>query len=50
MPWNGGHKVMNRQAVCEEEKKDYFVGLAYQGKDIVFRFIIEYSSIRDFGP
>ncbi len=27
-----------------------FVGLAYyQGKDIVFRFIIEYSSIRDFG-
>ncbi len=29
----------------------YFVGLAYKGKDIVFRFIIEYSSlIRDFGP
>jgi hypothetical protein len=27
----------------------YFVGLAYQGKDIVFRFIIEYSSLRDFG-
>jgi len=26
------------------------VGLAYQGKDIVFRFIIEYSSLRDFGP
>jgi hypothetical protein len=26
------------------------VGLAYQGKDIVFRSIIEYSSIRDFGP
>jgi hypothetical protein len=26
-------------------------GLAYQGKkDIVFRFIIEYSSSRDFGP
>jgi len=24
--------------------------LAYQGKDIVFRFIIEYSSLRDFGP
>jgi hypothetical protein len=21
-----------------------------QGKDIVFRFIIEYSSLRDFGP
>jgi hypothetical protein len=28
-----------------------FVGLAYyQGKDIVFRFIIKYSSLRDFGP
>jgi len=27
-----------------------FVVLAYQGKDIVFRFIIEYSSLRDFGP
>ncbi len=25
-------------------------GLAYQGKDIVFRFITEYSSLRDFGP
>jgi hypothetical protein len=30
----------------------HFVGLAYyKGKDIVvFRFIIEYSSLRDFGP
>ncbi len=28
-----------------------FVGLAYQGKkDIVFRFIVEYTSSRDFGP
>jgi hypothetical protein len=27
-----------------------FIGLAYQGEDIVFRFIIEYSSLRDFGP
>jgi hypothetical protein len=27
-----------------------FVNLAYQGKDIVFRSIIEYSSVRDFGP
>ncbi len=24
--------------------------LVYQGKDIVFRFIIGYSSLRDFGP
>jgi len=27
-----------------------FIGLALAGKDIVFRFIIEYSSLRDFGP
>jgi len=27
-----------------------FVGFAYQGKDIVFRFIMEYSSLMDFGP
>jgi hypothetical protein len=28
-----------------------FVDLAYQGKkDIVFRFIIEYRSLKDFGP
>jgi peroxiredoxin family protein len=27
-----------------------FIGLAYQGKDIVYKFIIEYSSLRDFGP
>jgi hypothetical protein len=30
--------------------KGEFIGLAYQGKDIVFRFIIEYSSLMDFGP
>ncbi len=24
--------------------------LAYRGKDIVFRFIIEYNSLMDFGP
>jgi hypothetical protein len=30
-----------------------FIGLAYypgKAKDIVFRFIIEYGSLRDFGP
>jgi len=27
-----------------------FVGLVYQSKDIVFRFIIEYNSLMDFGP
>jgi hypothetical protein len=26
------------------------VGLAYQGNVIVFIFIIEYNSLRDFGP
>jgi len=30
--------------------EEQVVGLAYQGKDIVFRFIIVYSSLRDFGP
>jgi hypothetical protein len=33
-------------ALCNQS----FVGLAYQGNHIVFRFIIEYSSLRDFGP
>ncbi len=28
----------------------FFVGLAYEGKDIVFRFIIEYSSLNGFWP
>jgi hypothetical protein len=28
----------------------HFVGLAYKGKDIVFRFIIDYGSLMDFGP
>jgi hypothetical protein len=27
-----------------------FVGLAYQGNKIVFRFIIQYSSLMDLGP
>jgi len=27
-----------------------FIGLAFIGKDIVFRFIIEYTSLMDFGP
>ncbi len=25
----------------------YFMGLAYQGQDIVFRFTTEYSNLRD---
>jgi hypothetical protein len=35
---------------CGGEYRYVFVGFAYQGKDIVFKFIIEYSSLRDFGP
>jgi hypothetical protein len=31
-------------------KRFEFIGLAYQGKDIVFRFIIKYSSLMDFDP
>ncbi len=27
-----------------------FIGLGYQGDEIALRFIIEYSSLRDFGP
>jgi hypothetical protein len=27
-----------------------FFGIAYQGKDIVFEFIIKYSSLTDFCP
>jgi hypothetical protein len=34
----------------DEECLLLFVGLAYRGKDIVFTFIIEYSSLREFGP
>ncbi len=39
-----------RKTNCLAHFSAYFVGLAYRGKDIVFRFIIEYSSLRDFGP
>jgi hypothetical protein len=31
-----------------DQNMAFVVGLAYQGKDIIFRFIIEYSSLRDF--
>jgi hypothetical protein len=44
----------SRQHLCRHHsccKKSSFVGLTYyQGKDIVFRFIVEYSSLSDFGP
>jgi hypothetical protein len=28
----------------------FVVGFGYQGKDILLRFIIEYSSLMDLGP
>ncbi len=31
-------------------RKSIFIGLALVGKDIVFRFIIKYSSLKGFGP
>ncbi len=42
------------RSLCDDGCLNCFcilLALAYQGKDIiVFRFIIEYSSLRDFGP
>jgi hypothetical protein len=36
--------------VFSKWRKMSVFGLALVGKDIVFRFIIEYSSLMDFGP
>jgi hypothetical protein len=30
--------------------KMFLFGLAYQGKEIVLRFIVEYGSLNGFGP
>jgi hypothetical protein len=46
----GGEKQGLGRLRIMGRKRFEFVGLAYQGKDIVFRFIIEYSSLMDFGP
>jgi hypothetical protein len=46
-------KKKKKRYVCQTSSGGggfFFVGLAYQGKDIVFRFIIEYSSLRYVGP
>jgi hypothetical protein len=40
-----GFMMRVQQMICV-----HFIGLAYQGKDIVFRFIIEYSSLRIMAP
>jgi hypothetical protein len=38
------------KALLRPVRQEIFVGRAYEGKDIVFGFIIEYSSLMDFGP
>jgi hypothetical protein len=51
-------KMMLPHYICEifdatrgKERHTKFIGLAYyQAKDIVFRLIIEYSSLMNFGP
>jgi len=50
-PWYG-HEWGNTSMVFIQHQytQKLFVGLAFQGKDIVFRFIKEYSSLRVFGP
>jgi hypothetical protein len=35
---------------ASDQQLSDFVGFAYQGKSFVFRFIMEYSSLKDFGP
>jgi hypothetical protein len=46
------HKMMwaTQKWFCARLYVHFFVGLVYKGKYIVFRFIIEYSSLGDFGP
>ncbi len=45
---NSDHQL--RLISSEKIRGSSFVDLAYRGNDIVSRFIIEYSSLRDFGP
>jgi hypothetical protein len=42
--------VLIEHTASSIEEGVLFFGLAYQGKDIVFRFIIEYSGLMDFDP
>jgi hypothetical protein len=39
-----------RKSIASTPMPILFVGLAFVGKDIMFRLILEYSSLRDFGP
>lgn len=42
--------VLSRVVLCLQCGLFVGKGLAYQGKDIVFRFNIEYGSLMNFGP
>jgi len=46
---NCGSKTLPTSFEREDDWGCVF-GLAYQAKDIVFRFVIGYSSLRHFGP
>jgi len=49
--YHGGNQHAGKAQVDPSVLLEMLVGLAYQGKDIVvFRFIIESSSLKDFGP
>jgi hypothetical protein len=47
---NHGYKLEMGELIYHDTIRKGFVGLAYQGKDIVSKFIIEDNSLRDFGP
>ncbi len=51
---SGQQRATNKYITGEEEEEDlplFFLALPTKGKDIiVFRFIIEYHSLRNFGP
>ncbi len=42
-------KTLKTKRDRDRVSKFVLVSLAYRGKDIVFTFIVEYSSLRDFG-
>jgi hypothetical protein len=42
-------KCLSARKIKTVLTKHLFVGPAYQDKDIMFRFIIEYSNLMDFG-
>jgi len=52
VPWDPNtileKEGLNQEPVVAQQMVfHYFMGLAYQGQDIVFRFIIKYSNLRD---